>query len=128
MRRTLTALLTLVALAARVDEQLLQVDDQLVADRLEAATALPREGDRRRAADQNALHDRLQPEVQVEHGPGGHADQVDAQAHRCGSRPPHRPHRSRSSPQLARVEDEGLTGIDAVLRLPVLRHVELGSS
>jgi hypothetical protein len=83
------------------------VDHHRLADRVEAAHALPGHGGCHRAGDQHALHDRLEPEVQLEGRSLGDAEHVDAEVGRCRNRSGERSHRPRSTSQLARVQHEG---------------------
>ncbi len=72
-----------------VDEQLLELDLDLVGDRLQAPHALAVELGRGRTGDQHPLHDRLQPQVEVDRRAFGDTEDFDAQICRCRNRPRH---------------------------------------
>ena len=70
-----------------VDEQLLEPHLDLVGDRLQAPRALAVERGSRRARDQDALHDRLQPQVELDRRAFGDTEDFDAQICRRRNRP-----------------------------------------
>jgi hypothetical protein len=70
-----------------VDEQLLEPHLDLVGDRLQAPRALTLERGSRRTRDQDALHDRLQPQVELDRRAFGDAEDLDAQICRGLNRP-----------------------------------------
>ena len=80
-------LLVRVDLAVVVDEQLLEPHLDLVGDRLQAPCALTLERGSRRTRDQDALHDRLQPQVELDRRTFGDTEDLDAQICRGRNRP-----------------------------------------
>ena len=64
--------------AGRVDVELLQRHVDLVLDLLQAPYALPLERGRGRAREQHALHDRLQPQVELDRRSFGDSEDFDA--------------------------------------------------
>ncbi len=92
----------------RVDEQLLQANRERVAHGPEAPSALPSHRCRDDTADENPIHDALEPKIQHELGTDGHTDQIDdPEALGRGDRELHRPHRPRPPTELARIKHEG---------------------
>src|SRR4051812_35028230 len=98
----------------RVGEQLLQVHDQLVRDRVEAASALARHLRARRAGDQHALHDGLEAELELDVAADGYARDGGAEVFGSRNRLGDRPHGPRTAAELARVDHEWPPGVEAV--------------
>ena len=73
-----------VMVAVVVHVQLLEIDLELVVDQPQAPHALALEPGSRRARDQYPLHDRFQPQVELDLGAFGDTEDFDAQI--CGSR------------------------------------------
>src|SRR4051794_14648024 len=80
-------LLVALGVVLLVDEELLEVGHGLVADLHQAPNALPDQLGSRRAGDEDSLHDRLEPEVQLDRRSFGHAQNLDAEVcrRRCGA-------------------------------------------
>src|SRR4051794_11588167 len=99
--------------AAGVHVQLLDVGLDLVLDLFQAPHALADGPTTDRAGDEDALHHRLEPQIQLEVGVFGYADHLGAETRRCSDRPLDLPHGSRSASQLSGVEDEWGPGVQA---------------
>jgi hypothetical protein len=89
-----------------VDEQLLEPHLDLVGDRLQAPCALTLESGSRRTRDQDALHDRLQPQVELDRRAVGDTEDLDAQTCRGLNRPRHLALGPRAATELASIEHE----------------------
>ena len=85
-------------------------DVELLDDLPQAAHALPDGPGTDGSGDQDPLHDRLEPQVEIDVVTGGDADHVGTEVFRRTNRSLHASHRPRSPAQLVRVEHERRTG------------------
>ena len=99
-------LLVRVDVAVVVHEQLLEPHLDLVGDRLQAPRALALEPGSRRTRDQDALHDRLEPQVELDRRAFGDTEDLDAQICWSRHRPRHLALGPRAATELACIEHE----------------------
>ena len=82
-------------------------------DRLQAPHALALEHGCGRARDQHALHDRLEPQVELDRRPLGDTEDFDAQICRSRDRERHLPLGPRAAAELASIEHERRSRVQA---------------
>src|SRR5690606_31497332 len=95
-----------------VDVELLDVDVDVLDDLVQAAHALPDGPAPDVPGDQDPLHDRLEPQIEVELAPGGDADHGGTEILRRRNAPSHLTHRPRAAAELMDIEHERRTGVE----------------
>jgi hypothetical protein len=100
-----------------VHEQLLERHVDIVVDPLQAPCALALERGGRRARDQHPLHDRLEPQVQLDRRAFGDAQDFDAQLCRSRHRLGHLMLGPRAATELAGVEHERRSRVQTAQRI-----------
>jgi hypothetical protein len=92
--------------ALLVDEELLEVGHEVLVDLSQAPDALTLETRAGLTGDEHALHDRLEPELELDRRPLGDAENLDAQVCRSRRREGPPAKRPRAAAELAGVEHE----------------------